>query len=539
MHEVSRSSWLKIWTCVQGTNVRSTGIFKVRRDIFINVSPYEKRIALVEDGRISELVVDRPESTRIVGNIYKGRVVSVLPGMQAAFVDIGLEKAAFLHAADVCPAFDANAQHEDEDGDEDPRKRAHEKPIDQLLKEGQEILVQVVKEPISTKGAKITGYLSVAGRFLVCMPNSNFIGVSKKSRDHSARRRLKKLVQDLRRSEDVGYIVRTNGLQESEDEFRTEMAMLESKWEYCKAVAREVQAPALLLAETEAAVGILRDYFSERVDKVVVDDRDEFHAIRAYIRELSPELASRIHLYDEKLPLFDAFELEQDVQKVYHPKVWIRKGSHLVIETTEAMTTIDVNTGRNVGKDDQAATILDTNIAAAREIAKQIRLRDLGGIIVCDFIDMDSEDDKDKLLREFKKHLRADRAPITVASSISQFGLIEMTRKRVREQLVRTVSETCPTCEGAGQILSAASVVAAIDRWIRRSVSRNGAKKLLLVTHAKVIAYLMEDRAFAFHRLESHGITLDLVDDEEACPDSWRFFNASTLEELTAHFYGA
>jgi len=525
---------------VHGTKIRSTGISKVRRDIFINVSPYEKRIALVEDGRITELVVDRPESTRIVGNIYKGRVVSVLPGMQAAFVDIGLEKAAFLHAADVCPAFDANAQHhEDEDEDEDPRKRAHEKPIDQLLKEGQEILVQVVKEPISTKGAKITGYLSVAGRFLVCMPNSNFIGVSKKSRDHSTRRRLKKLVQDLRRSEDVGYIVRTNGLQESEDEFRTEMAMLESKWEYCKAVAREVQAPALLLAETEAAVGILRDYFSERVDKVVVDDRDEFHAIRAYIRELSPELASRIHLYDEKLPLFDAFELEQDVQKVYHPKVWIRKGSHLVIETTEAMTTIDVNTGRNVGKDDQAATILDTNIAAAREIAKQIRLRDLGGIIVCDFIDMDSEDDKDKLLREFKKHLRADRAPITVASQISQFGLIEMTRKRVREQLVRTVSETCPTCEGAGQILSAASVVAAIDRWIRRSVAKNGAKKLLLVTHAKVIAYLMEDRAFAFHRLESHGVTLDLVDDEESCPDSWRFFHAGTLEELTAHFYGA
>jgi len=513
--------------------------FHVRRDIFINVSPYEKRIALVEDGRISELVVDRPESTRIVGNIYKGRVVSVLPGMQAAFIDIGLEKAAFIHASDVCPAFDAAAQaDDDEDSDEDPRKRASEKPIDQLLREGQEILVQIVKEPISMKGAKVTGYLSIAGRFLVCMPNSNFIGVSKKSRDHSARRRLKKLVQDLRGCPDVGYIVRTNGLQETEEEFRAEMAMLESKWEFCKAVAREVEAPALLLAETEAAVGILRDYFSERVDKVVVDDADEFRAIRAYIRELSPELSGRIHYYDEKLPLFDAFELEQDVQKVYHKKVWIRKGSHLIIETTEAMTTIDVNTGRNVGKDDQAATILDTNIAACKEIAKQIRLRDLGGIIVIDFIDMESEDDKDRLLREFKKCVRSDRAPITVASQISQFGLVEMTRKRVREQLVRTVSVTCPTCEGSGQVLSAASVTASIDRWIRRSIVKNGAKKLILVIHPKVSAYLLEDRAFAFHRLESQGVTIDLVEDEDCSPDTWRIFHAGSLEELTQQFNG-
>ncbi|HOX52444.1 MAG TPA: ribonuclease E/G, partial [Fibrobacteria bacterium] len=314
----------------------------MRRDIFINVSPFEKRIALLEDNRLIELVVDKPDNQRIVGNIYKGRVVSVLPGMQAAFVDIGLEKAAFLHAADVAPAGGVDLDDSDDsDDDIDPRRRDRtEKPIDQLLREGQEILVQVVKEPISTKGAKVTGYLSLAGRFLVCMPNTTFIGVSKKSRDHGSRRQLKRLVQDLRRAKDVGYIVRTNGLNESEDEFKAEMNMLETKWEFIKSVAAECEAPRLVLEESEAAVGILRDYFSEKVDKVVVDDKDFYQKTRAYIRQLSPDLVSRVHLYEEKTPMFDAFQIEQDVEKVYQDKVWIRKGSHLVIQTTEAMTTI-------------------------------------------------------------------------------------------------------------------------------------------------------------------------------------------------------
>lgn len=514
----------------------------MRRDIFINVTPFEKRIALCEDGRLSEIVVDKPDNQRIVGNIYKGRVVSVLPGMQAAFVDIGLEKAAFIHAADVAPLDRDGGPDDDEEADDefDPRRRGRaEKPIDTLLREGQEILVQIIKEPISTKGAKVTGYLSLAGRFLVCMPNTSFIGVSKKSRDHSARRRMRHLVQDLRSSPDVGFIVRTNGLNETEDEFKIEMNMLETKWAYIKSVASEVSAPSLVLAENEAAVGILRDYFSEKVDKVVVDDKEEFKAIRAYIRELSPDLVGRVHLYEEKIPLFDAFEIEQDVQKVYHEKVWIRKGSHLVIQTTEALTTIDVNTGRNVGKDDQAATILDTNIAAAKEIAKQLRLRDLGGIVVCDFIDMDSEDDKDRLLKELKKALRPDRAPITVAPTISQFGLVEMTRKRVREQLVKTVSESCPYCQGQGQVLLPSSVVAGIERWIRRSQGRGGTKDITLVLPPRIIEYLMADRAFGFHRLESFGVTIELVEDPDAPADSYRIFHTRSLEELTPQHHSA
>ncbi|MEN9307439.1 MAG: hypothetical protein RL173_1371 [Fibrobacterota bacterium] len=506
----------------------------MRRDIFINVSPFEKRIALLEDGRLTELVVDKPDNQRIVGNVYKGRVVSVLPGMQAAFVDIGLEKAAFLHAADVVVPEDVSSDDDDSDDDFDPRRRDRaEKPIDQLLREGQEILVQVVKEPISTKGAKITGYLSIAGRFLVCMPATSFIGVSKKSRDHSSRRKLKRLVQELRRFPDVGYIVRTNGLNESEEEFRIEMGILEEKWAYIKSVASECEAPRLVLEENEAAVGILRDYFSEKVDKVVVDDKDFFQKTKAYIRQLSPDLVSRVHLYDEKTPLFDEFQIEPEVEKVYGEKVWIRKGSHLVIQTTEAMTTIDVNTGRNVGKDDQAATILDTNITAAKEIAKQLRLRDLGGIIVVDFIDMESEDDRERLVKEFKKALRGDRAPITVAHNISQFGLLEMTRKRVREALVKTVSEPCSHCEGSGNVLLPSSVVAALERWIRRSQSRSGPKEISMVLHSRIIDYLLEERASAFHRLESFGVTLDLIEDPDAAANSFRIFHSKSMEELT------
>jgi ribonuclease G len=507
----------------------------LRRDIFINVSPFEKRIALLEDGRLTELVVDKPDNQRIVGNIYKGRVVSVLPGMQAAFVDIGLEKAAFLHAADIAPAgTEAYDDDDDSDDEVDPRRRDRaERPINELLREGQEILVQVVKEPISTKGAKVTGYLSIAGRFLVCMPNTTFIGVSKKSRDHGSRRKLKQLVQELRRFPDVGYIVRTNGLNETEEEFRIEMGILEEKWAFIKSVASECEAPRLVLEENEAAVGILRDYFSEKVDKVMVDDKDFFQKTKAYIRQLSPDLVSRVHLYDEKTPLFDEFEIEQEVQKVYADKVWIRKGSHLVIQTTEAMTTIDVNTGRNVGRDDQAATILDTNITAAKEIAKQLRLRDLGGIIVVDFIDMDAEDDREKLVREFRKALRGDRAPITVASSISQFGLLEMTRKRVREALVKTVSEPCSHCEGSGNVLLPSSVVASLERWVRRNQSRNGPKEIAIVVHSRIIDYLVAERSTAFHRLESFGAKIELVEDPDAPADSYRIFHSRSLEELT------
>jgi ribonuclease G len=289
----------------------------------------------------------------------------------------------------------------------------------------------------------------------------------------------------------------------------------------------------LVLAENEAAVGILRDYFSEKVDKVVVDDKDFFQKTKAYIRQLSPDLVSRVHLYDEKTPLFDEFQIEPEVEKVYGEKVWIRKGSHLVIQTTEAMTTIDVNTGRNVGKDDQAATILDTNITAAKEIAKQLRLRDLGGIIVVDFIDMESEDDRERLVKEFKKALRGDRAPITVAHNISQFGLLEMTRKRVREALVKTVSEPCSHCEGSGNVLLPSSVVAALERWIRRSQSRNGPKEISMVLHSRIIDYLLEERASAFHRLESFGVTLDLIEDPDAAANSFRIFHSKSMEELT------
>ncbi len=512
-----------------------------KREILINVRPYEKRIAILEDGRLSEIFYERPDSTHILGDVYKGVVNAVLPGLQAAFVDIGLEKAGFLHVEDVesrsllDEAVRASSGHDDEDDEEeDPRRGgdAEGKPIDQLLKVGQEVLVQVTKEPIGTKGPRLTMHLSFAGPFLVCMPGSDFIGVSKKARDPQHRRALKRMIRDLK-SPECGYIVRTNGLNESEAEFAKQMKILEAKWEACKQAAATTPAPARVHKESDSSETTLRDYFSADVDAVWIDDRVECSNVVGYLKVLSPDKVGKVKLYTGEESLFDHFGIEEELEKNFQRRVQLKRGGYLLIDKTEALTAIDVNTGGKVRGRDQAKNILETNLDAAWEVAKQMRLRDMGGLLVVDFIDMDSEEDKEAVAKEFKKAIRQDDAPISF-SPLSQFGLMEITRKRIRPDAVSEQTNTCPTCHGAGYVPSREMVLARIDRWLRRHRAKKGTPDISLALNPHMIELLTDNRAQVFKYLEmTHKARIQLLEDDEANVDEFRVFATKSGEELT------
>ena len=512
------------------SNNQTNRQIRSKREILINVRPYEKRIAILEDGRLAEIVYERPENNRLVGNIYKGVVNAVLPGLQAAFVDIGLEKAGFLHVEDVVgrPNLD---EYEEEDDARPAPKKDEGKPIDQLLKAGQEILVQVTKEPISTKGARLTAHLSFAGRFLVCMPGTDFIGVSKKSRDPQQRRTLKKMIRDLK-SPDCGYIVRTIGLNEDEAEFAKQMKLLEAKWESCKANSELVQAPSLVHQESDSSETTLRDYFSEDVDAVWIDDKSEFQSVVSYLSVLSADAVDKVKAYSGDLSLFDHFGIEEELEKTFARRVPLKRGGYLIIDETEALLAIDVNTGGKVRGRDQAKNIVETNVDAAWEVAKQMRLRDLGGLIVVDFIDMDSEEDKDMVVKEFKKAIRVDKSPVSF-SNLSQFGLMEVTRKRVRPNAVKESTNLCPSCKGDGYIPTKESVVGSIDRWMRRYRAKKGSADITLALGPEMIAHVVDNRGSMLKYWErTHKVKIDLVEDEDANFSEFRVFATRSGEEI-------
>lgn len=514
------------------------GNSRAKREILINVRPYEKRIAILEDGRLSEIFYERPDSSRTIGDVYKGVVNAVLPGLQAAFVDIGMEKAGFLHVEDVesRSLLDESMNDEDDEDEGRPRGKRDEeeagKPIDQLLKVGQEVLVQVTKEPIGTKGPRLTTHLSFAGPFLVCMPGSDFIGVSKKARDPQQRRALKRMIRELK-SPECGYIVRTNGLNETEAEFAKQMKILEAKWEACKQAAATLPAPALVHKESDTSDTTLRDYFSDDVDAVWIDDRAECATVVGNLKVLSPDKVGKVKLYTGEESLFDHFGVEEELEKSFQRRVPLKRGGYLLIDKTEALTAIDVNTGGKVRGRDQAKNILETNLDAAWEVAKQMRLRDMGGLLVVDFIDMDAEEDKEAVIKEFKKAIRQDSAPISFAP-LSQFGLMEITRKRIRPDAVSEQTNTCPTCHGAGYIPSRELVLAQIDRWLRRHRAKKGTPDISLALDPQMIDLLTENRAQVFKYLEmTHKARIQLLEDDEANPGEFRVFATKSGEELT------
>jgi len=515
----------------------------MKRELLINATPKETRVAILEDDELVELLVDRPDARRMVGDIYLGRVEAVLPGIQAAFVDIGTEKSAFLHASDlVFPDDDGDRDDDDDESDDDEKdesrngRRGKAPPIQDLLKRGQDIAVQVSKEPISTKGPRVTAQISLAGRFLVYMPFAARVGVSRKIGERAERQRLREQMQKLLPDNSGGIIVRTVGEDVTEETFEREMNTLMNTWKRIKKKTHFVRAPSLVHRETSLTRGLMRDVFSTKVEQVTVDSRQVFNEIVEYLKGIAPELIDRVKLYEDVVPLFDKANIEHEIRDLFKRRCDLPSGGYLIIEPTEALVSIDVNSGRYTGKRDPEKTILKTNVEAAREVARQLRLRDIGGIIVCDFIDMETKANRDRVLQELRQHLSRDRAR-TKAFAVSDLGLIEMTRQRVRQSHYQSSTEACPTCNGTGRVLTPETIVRRMERSVKRMAVEGRRDNLLVKLHPDVAMYVLEqERDLAAKLQKAANFSLEFRDDPLLKPDEFKLVVKAQGRDVTQQY---
>ena len=513
-------------------------------EVIIDVQPKAISIALLEDKKLVEYQNEPREASFAVGNIYVGKVKKLMPGLNACFVDVGSEKEAFLHYLDLGLQFASYEKYLKQVTSDHkklyPIQKATHQPdlpkdgsIQNTLKVGQEIMVQVVKEPISTKGARLTTHLSFAGRFLVCMPGTNFIGVSKRERDPAKRREFKKVVRRLK-ARDVGYIVRTNGLIESEFEIQKQMRELESKWEQTKFNFANQPAETCIYEESDSIEQTVREYFGENTDFVYIDNREEYLALRDYLKVLSPDKLDKVKLWNKNESLFEHFKIENEYARSLQRRIPLGNNGSLVIEQTEALVSIDVSVGRTRGKDANKVA-LETNLLACREIAKQLRLRDVGGLIIIKFVVMNSDADRDAVYQEFRRSIRRDKAPISPAQ-IGQFGVMEVTRKRVRVNLMTEKTELCPVCHGGGRIATLESTLGMIDRWMARAYAKGKLREVTLVVSPRLVDELCKDDQRIFRYLESrHNMKINLVEDEYAHVSQFWMYDKNK-EDITDQF---
>lgn len=508
----------------------------MKKEIVINYTQREIRIAILEDNELVEFLIEREENRRTVGGIYIGRINAVIPGIQAAFVDIGQERAAFLHVSDVATgALDPDLIDDEDFEVHSGRKRRDFPPIENLLKKGQEIVVQIRKEAIGTKGPRVSSQISLPGRYAVLMPNLDHVGISKKIDNRKERNRLRTIVRKYR-PKGSAVIVRTAGNGVDEQQLRDDLKLLDKRWKEIERKIERAAPPALIHEDVDITVFALRDLFNEDVSQIVIDNKRECDRLRSYLKSVAPHLASRVNLYDDKTPLFDYYEIEDEIEKTLESKIWVRKGGYIVIEHTEALVSIDVNTGRFTGKKNQEDTILETNLIAAREISRQLRLRDIGGIIVIDFIDMEREENRRKVYNEFRNALRKDRSRARV-SQISDLGLIEVSRKRVRPSLLHYYSDECPYCVGSGKILSIESMAMKIEQWIRRIGMQRKVDGLQFRVNPVLGIFMREDREeFLKELAERYRMIVEVVDDPRLHREDFEIFSLDGKRNLKAEF---
>ena len=535
----------------------------MKREILINGTPRETRVAILEDDTLVELLVDRPDARRTVGDIYLGKVEAVLPGIQAAFVDIGAEKSAFLHASDLVePDDEDDLDDEEPDDDEDAveqpdgaadaattpangksgtgarefRRGQKLPPIQDLVKRGETMLVQVSKEPIGTKGPRVTRQISIAGRFLVYMPYASRVGVSRKIESREERARLRQMVNAILPKDSGGVIVRTVGEEVTEETFKRELESLLRLWKKIVKKQTFVRAPALIQRETSLTRGIIRDLFSAKVDHLAVDSKELHHEIMGYLDQVGPELKERVELYEASVPLFDKHEIESEIRDLFKRRVDLPSGGYLIIEHTEALVSVDVNTGRYTGKKDPEKTILKTNTDAAREVARQLRLRDIGGIIVVDFIDMETRGNRERVLQELRTMLSRDRAR-TRAFAVSELGLVEMTRQRVRPSLLQSQTMACPTCTGTGRVFQPETVVRRLERSLKRAAVDNKDRRMTVRLHPEVALYLLEEEPHFLRTLAKQtGIDLEVRDDPMMKLDELKLMSQPAGRDVTESY---
>jgi len=455
-------------------------------EILINVTPQETRVAVMQLGVVQDMHIERSRSRGIVSNVYFGKVMRVLPGMQSAFIDIGMERSAFLHVGDIW---------------ENSINGDTAKPIEKVLFEGQTLLVQVIKEPIGSKGARLSTQLSMAGRLLVYLPQETHIGVSQRIENAEQREALRaKLLAMLPPEHGGGYIIRTVVEAVADPDFLADISYLDKLWANLQAAAKTASAPQLLYQELDISLRVLRDFVDQDTARILVDSRATFQKMLEFAQAYNPNATDRLEHYPGVRPLFDLYNVEEEIEQALSKRVDLKSGGYLIIDQTEAMTTIDVNTGGFVGLRNFDDTIFKTNLEATQVIARQLRLRNLGGIIICDFIDMDTQEHRDAVLEEFKKALARDHTRISV-NGFSTLGLLEMTRKRTRESLAHVLCEPCPTCQGRGEVKTAQTVCYEILREILREARQFNAREYRIVASQQVIDLFLEEESQALAEL--------------------------------------
>jgi len=453
-------------------------------EILINATSYEVRLALVEDGNLSEFHMQRPTDKGLMGNVYKGRVVRVLPGMQAAFVDIGLDRTGFLYVDDVCVKSNSTEFAPCITDCANTHVRAQGLHIEDLLTEGQEILVQVSKDPIGTKGARLTCHVTLPCRNLVFIPQTDHIGISRKIEDEDVRESLKNLIEEIR-PQNSGFIVRTVARHATVEELEADMEFLLLLWDDIVDKAEHLRTPSLVHEDLDITLRSIRDFFTMDVDSLIIDDAEGHRKLLDHVKTFAPQLSEKISLYQDSTPLFEAHNIEVEISRAIEKKVWLRSGGYIIIESTEALSVIDVNTGRYVGKNDLNETIFKTNMEAAIEIAYQLRLRNIGGIIIIDFIDMENDDHREQLFETFKGAVKKDKSRNNILK-LSEFGLVQMTRKRNSENLHQLMCEPCHYCSGEGMIKSRRTICYDIFRLISRSYQKHKGNTITLRVHPEI-----------------------------------------------------
>jgi ribonuclease G len=504
----------------------------MKKEIIINESMGETRIAILEEDRLVEVYVEKQGQQRMVSNIYKGKVENVIPGMQAAFVDIGYGINAFLPFSEIHNGEFLLADVDREDTKRNNKKRVDNGNIAVDLHTGQEIFVQIIKEPFANKGPRVTTEIAIPGRLLVLVPNVNYIGISKKLWDKYERRRLKKIANNLR-NKDFGLIIRTVAEGKSEEQITNDYEMLIKCWQKLGKKAKNTPAPVLIYEDLETASSVIRDLLTTDVGKITVDSKKLYNKLHKYLEDVSPNLSERLQLYKIKSPLFESMGIEDEIARLMSPIVRLKSGAYLVIEKTEAMVVVDVNSGRFIGKQLHELNSLKINLEAAREIARQLRLRDLSGLIVIDFIDMREQENQRKVYNELRNELKKDRAKVAV-SPISEFGLLEMTRQRIRQSLLDSMTEECPTCHGAGQIISKETLLTRIDHWLRRYKAKHRNLRLKLLLHPEIEEHLRLNKKRALRGLMWRNfVHIKIEANPEIHRDQFEFITVSDGKNVT------
>ena len=501
----------------------------MKKEIVINAAANETRIAITEDGRLAELFVETANKEKMIGDIYLGKVAKVMPGIKAAFIDLGLGQDGFLHFSDIGNRLEEYSAMIGDDGEDEeeeekaaaaehatvaqghgdqpgatiaaprpaePKPPAPNRPPEQhrypqkevQLEKGKEIIVQITKEPVGKKGVRVTSEVSLAGRFLVLLPFDGKVGISKKITTFKEKRRLRKIVQGILPN-GFGVIIRTVAEGKDDAALQKDLEDLIETWREIERSVKAEKAPALLYKDMATTSSVIRDLFSNDVSRVVVDSKKLHREIRAYIKYTSPQLVEKIEMHRDRAPIFDVFGIEKEIETTLARKVWLKSGGYIIIEPTEAMVVIDVNSGRYAAKREQEQNSLRTDLEAAREICRQLRLRDIGGIIVCDFIDLEDERNKRKVYEELKKEFRRDRAKVTVLP-MTEFGLVQITRQRIRQSIVHSFTEPCPACGGTGLVQSKTTTLNQLERWISRFKTETKETKLTLRVNPELATLL-------------------------------------------------